>query len=53
MLVGLRSTTLILVLQLLNKKLKSPFNIKEKLNKEKPLFNSFSFLKVLSNLIKG
>jgi hypothetical protein len=37
---------------LLNKKLKSPFNIKEKLNKEKPLFNSFSFLKVLSNLIR-
>jgi hypothetical protein len=37
---------------LLNKKLESPFNIKEKLNKEKPLFNSFSFLKVLSNLIK-
>jgi hypothetical protein len=37
---------------LLNKKVKSPFNIKEKLNKEKPLFNSFSFLKVFSNLIK-
>jgi hypothetical protein len=37
---------------LLNKKLKSPFNIKEKLNKEKPLFNYFSFLKVLFNTIK-
>jgi hypothetical protein len=37
---------------LLNKKLKSPFNIKEKLNKGKPLFNSFSFLKVLFNITK-
>jgi hypothetical protein len=38
---------------LFNKRLKSPFSIKEKLNKEKPLFNSFSILKILSNLIKG
>jgi hypothetical protein len=38
---------------LFNKKLESPFNNKEKLNKEKPLFISFSFLKVFPNLIKG
>jgi hypothetical protein len=37
---------------LLNKKPKSPFNDKEQLNKEKPLFNSFSFLNVFPNLIK-
>jgi hypothetical protein len=35
-----------------NKNLKSPFSIKEKLNKEMPLVNSFSFLKILSKLIK-
>jgi hypothetical protein len=37
---------------LLNKTLKAPFNIKEKLNNGKPLFNSFPFLKVLPNLIE-
>jgi hypothetical protein len=37
---------------LLNKKPKSPFNDKEQLNKERPLFNSFSFLKVFPNSIK-
>jgi hypothetical protein len=37
---------------LINKRLKCPFNIKGKLNKEKPLIKSFSFLKVLFNINK-
>jgi hypothetical protein len=38
---------------LLNKKLKSPLNIKEQLNKKNPFLILFPFWKVLPNLIKG
>jgi hypothetical protein len=52
MLVGLRNTPLIFGNLIVYKRLKSPFSIKGKLNKEKPLFNSFPFWKILSNSIK-
>jgi hypothetical protein len=42
-----------LVIYCLIKSLKALLNIKEQLNKESPFFNSFSFWKVLPNLIKG
>jgi hypothetical protein len=37
---------------LFNKRLKSPFSIKEKLNKEKPYLILFPTWKILSNSIK-
>jgi hypothetical protein len=37
---------------LLKKKLRSPFNIKEELNKEKPLYKFFFLLEELFNAIK-